>query len=75
MNFVKVLVSFDSLDTEETKDVWLNIPEEMSHQFVDILSLGMLHAEFHGTVTAYTPSLRAEVAVVVIDGKIDYTNA
>ena len=67
-----VLVSFNE---DESKDVWLTIPENVTHQFVDILSLGMLHAEFEGTVTAFTPLRRAEVTVEVFGGKIDYTRA
>ena len=72
MNLPNVLVSFDE---DEAKDVWLTVPENVAHRFVDILSLGMLHGEFHGTVTAFDALRRAEVTVEIFDGKIDYTRA
>jgi hypothetical protein len=56
-------------ETDGVHMVNIEVPEKFAHRFVDIISLGMLHAEFHGEVASY-PDVRVKVA----DGWIDYTN-
>jgi len=65
-----IRVMFNEFEGDEVVEI--TVPDKMSHRFGDIVSLGMLHAEFWGKVTVYDELNRAEVIATVRDGKIGY---